>query len=63
MGQKPITYIRQVVACVTFPNLLNSPDFPDDVKKHARDLLKSCSGESVGLYLLFYQLEKIFRII
>lgn len=53
MGQIPITFIRQVLACVTLPSLLNSSDFPEDVKSHARELIKSCGGESVGLCLFF----------
>lgn len=48
MGQVPVTFIRQVIACVTMPKLLESPDFPDDVKDKARTILRGCGGGSVG---------------
>merc|ERR1711971_248644 len=50
MGNKPITFIRQVLAIVTHPPLLESPDFPDDAKSRARDILNGCKGGSVGSY-------------
>lgn len=49
MGQTPITFIRQVLACVTVPKLLESSDYLDDVKSHAREIIKGCGGGSVGL--------------
>ena len=48
MGQKPITFIRQVLECVSYPKSLDSPDIPSDVKQHARDILASCGGNSTG---------------
>ena len=48
MCQKPITFIRQVIACVACPELINSSNYPDDVKTHAVDILKACGGGSVG---------------
>jgi alanine transaminase len=50
MGQKPITFIRQVLACVTYPKLLESSEFPEDVKEHARVILGGCGGKSAGAY-------------
>lgn len=50
MGQPPITYIRQVLALVSYPELMRQPYFPDDVKRKARDILDSCCGGSVGSY-------------
>ncbi|KAK0425275.1 hypothetical protein QR680_009118 [Steinernema hermaphroditum] len=50
MGQAPITFIRQVLACVSYPALLESPDFPTDVKEHAKVILGGCGGHSVGAY-------------
>ncbi|XP_054286727.1 alanine aminotransferase 1-like [Macrosteles quadrilineatus] len=50
MGQVPITFIRQVLALVALPELLNDPRFPDDVKKRAKDVLAGCRGGSVGSY-------------
>lgn len=49
-GQTPITFIRQVVALCTYPDLLNSKDFPEDAKERARRILKGCKGGSVGSY-------------
>ncbi|XP_074059124.1 alanine aminotransferase 1 [Macrotis lagotis] len=50
MGQKPITFIRQVLALCQYPDLLSSPSFPDDAKKRASRLLKACAGHSTGSY-------------
>jgi len=49
-GQTPITFIRQVVALCTLPELLNSDAFPEDTKQRARRLLQGCKGKSVGSY-------------
>lgn len=49
MGQKPITFIRQVVSIVAYPDLLNSSEFPEDVKSRARAILNASRG-SVGCY-------------
>ena len=50
MGNKPITFIRQVLAIVTHPPLLESDDFPEDAKSRARAILEGCKGGSVGSY-------------
>ncbi|KAL3276695.1 hypothetical protein HHI36_012065 [Cryptolaemus montrouzieri] len=50
MGQRPITFIRQVLALVSYPELLKSPDFPDDAKSRAKEILQGCRGGSVGSY-------------
>lgn len=50
MGQKPITYIRQVVSCAANPKLLESSDIPKDVKERVRELLSYCGGNTVGSY-------------
>lgn len=49
-GQTPITFIRQVVALCTCPELMSSNNFPDDVKERAQRILKGCKGGSVGSY-------------
>ncbi|XP_041347626.1 alanine aminotransferase 2-like [Gigantopelta aegis] len=50
-GQKPMTFIRQVVALCTYPDLLmKNPDFPADAKEHAKKLLAGCKGGSIGSY-------------
>ncbi|XP_066250824.1 alanine aminotransferase 1 [Euwallacea similis] len=50
MGQIPITFIREVLALVTLPNLLDDPRFAEDAKERARIILKGCRGSSVGSY-------------
>ncbi|VDK46280.1 unnamed protein product [Anisakis simplex] len=50
MGQKPITFIRQVLACCAYPPLLQSMAMPEDVKRHAEEILHDCGGHSVGAY-------------
>ncbi|XP_023375415.1 alanine aminotransferase 2 [Pteropus vampyrus] len=48
MGQQPITFLRQVIALCTYPNLLGSPSFPEDAKERARRILQACGGNSLG---------------
>ncbi|XP_046968756.1 alanine aminotransferase 1 isoform X1 [Vanessa cardui] len=61
MGQKPITFIRQVLACVSLPELIDKADFPQDVKQRARDILGACGGQSVGSYSASHGIELIRR--
>ncbi|KAK3592195.1 hypothetical protein CHS0354_010433 [Potamilus streckersoni] len=49
-GQTPITFIRQVVALCTYPQLMQSPMFPEDAKQKAKRILAACNGYSVGSY-------------
>ena len=50
MGNAPITFLRQVLALITHPPLLDSADFPADAKSRARAILDGCRGASVGSY-------------
>ncbi|KAM7346714.1 alanine aminotransferase 1 isoform 1-T2 [Cochliomyia hominivorax] len=50
MGQKPITFLRQLLNLTFDPELINSPNYPDDVKAHAKEILAGCQGGSVGSY-------------
>ncbi|XP_007488862.1 alanine aminotransferase 1 isoform X2 [Monodelphis domestica] len=50
MGQKPITFLRQVLALCLYPDLLSSSSFPEDAKKRAERILQACEGHSVGAY-------------
>lgn len=51
MGQVPITFIRQVLACVSDPGLIKDSNYPDDVKERARQLLEATGpGKSAGCY-------------
>jgi alanine transaminase len=49
-GQRPITFLRQFMAMVTYPELLKHPDFPNDVKEKAKRFLADCKGASVGKF-------------
>ncbi|KAK3609584.1 hypothetical protein CHS0354_038582 [Potamilus streckersoni] len=49
-GQTPITFVRQVIALCTYPQLLENPMFPEDAKQRAKGILAACSGRSVGSY-------------
>ncbi|XP_068618766.1 alanine aminotransferase 1 [Battus philenor] len=61
MGQKPITFIRQVLACVSNPHLIESSDVPADVKQRAKDMLKACGGGSMGSYSVSQGIEVVRR--
>lgn len=50
LGQQPITFIRQVLALCSYPELLNDSSFPEDAKERARRVLCSCKGKSIGSY-------------
>ncbi len=49
-GQQPITFLRQVLALCTYPELLNDDKFPSDAKQRAKRILNACAGNSVGSY-------------
>eukprot|EP00731_Ephydatia_muelleri_P026153 Em0018g253a len=50
MGQKPITFVRQVLAAGVLPELMSKDLFPSDVTERARAVLQSASGHSLGSY-------------
>ncbi|XP_049874247.1 alanine aminotransferase 1-like [Pectinophora gossypiella] len=50
LGQKPITFIRQVLSLVSDPECIASSAAPEDVKQRARELLADCTSGSVGSY-------------
>jgi len=53
LGQKPLTFIRQVLALTTAPFLMDNPEivkqFPADAVSRARSIIKSI-GSGVGAY-------------
>ena len=53
LGQKPITFFRQVLALCDCPTLLDNPDvdklFPSDAIARAQALLQACPG-GTGAY-------------
>ncbi|CAH0761449.1 unnamed protein product [Diatraea saccharalis] len=61
MGQTPITFIRQVLACVTLPDLIKTGNYPEDVKKRATEILNSMGGKSAGAYTMSHGIEYIRR--
>ncbi|KAJ2943490.1 hypothetical protein O0L34_g16597 [Tuta absoluta] len=50
LGQKPITFLRQVVGLCACPDLLPTAEVPSDVKKRVQEILADCSSGSVGSY-------------
>merc|ERR1712088_577575 len=50
MGNLPVIFLRQVLAIVSYPELLNSADMPEDAKDRARAILSGCKGGSAGSY-------------
>ncbi|KAI5952431.1 ALT1 [Candida jiufengensis] len=49
LDQKPLTWYRQVLSILQYPELLNEPNnFPNDVKERARNILKNVG--SIGAY-------------
>ncbi|KAL0822136.1 hypothetical protein ABMA28_004269 [Loxostege sticticalis] len=61
MGQKPITFIRQVLACVSHPELIEKSDYPEDVKHRAQEILNGMGGKSCGAYTQSHGIELIRR--
>ncbi|GBN25979.1 Alanine aminotransferase 2 [Araneus ventricosus] len=61
MGQKPITFIRQVLTLCTYPALMTDDRFPDDVKERAQNIINACGGNSIGVYTESTGLEIIKR--
>ncbi|XP_063062903.1 alanine aminotransferase 2-like [Engraulis encrasicolus] len=59
MGQRPITFLRQVVALCTLPELLEDNKFPEDAKSRARRILEACGGGSIGSYSMSQGIEVI----
>ncbi|XP_034017371.1 alanine aminotransferase 2-like [Thalassophryne amazonica] len=59
MGQKPITFLRQVLALCCYPELLQDNKFPEDAKNRARCILKACGGQSIGAYSMSQGIECI----
>lgn len=49
-GQTPITFIRQVLSVCAYPEMLETCNFPQDVKDRAKRLLGGCKGGSIGSY-------------
>lgn len=61
MGQKPITFIRQVVTLCLNPALMEDPNIPEDTKQRAQEVLAGCKGSSLGSYSDSAGIETIRR--
>ncbi|XP_026837662.1 alanine aminotransferase 1 isoform X1 [Drosophila erecta] len=61
MGQQPLTFLRQLMALTFETRLLDSPEYPEDVKKRACAILDGCQGQSVGSYTDSAGLEVVRR--
>ncbi|KAM3619528.1 uncharacterized protein V6R79_009666 [Siganus canaliculatus] len=48
-GMKPLSFVRQVLAVCTYPELLKDDHLPLDARRRAQSLLELCGG-SVGSY-------------
>ncbi|KAL0871556.1 hypothetical protein ABMA27_004091 [Loxostege sticticalis] len=59
MGQRPVTYFRQVIACVVLPELIEKGGYPEDVKQRATEILNAMGGKSCGAYTMSHGIELI----
>lgn len=57
LQQKPVTFIRQVLSLLEYPELMNKPEtqtlFPGDVIKRAKEILRHVPG-GLGLCLCYH---------
>lgn len=53
------TWFFQVLALCVYPNLLSSPDFPEDAKRRAERILQACGGHSLGAYSISSGIQPI----
>ncbi|KAJ8362091.1 hypothetical protein AAFF_G00398040 [Aldrovandia affinis] len=59
MGQRPITFLQQVLALCMYPELLSDNKFPEDAKNRTRRILQSCGGGSIGAYSASQGIERV----
>jgi aspartate/methionine/tyrosine aminotransferase len=53
LGQRPLTFVRQVLALCEYPALLDGPaaaSFPEDAREAARLVLRESGGHGLGIY-------------
>ncbi|XP_068698507.1 alanine aminotransferase 2-like [Montipora foliosa] len=50
MGQPPITFFRQVLALILYPDLQDDPKFPQDAKDRAKKILNDTIGHTISSY-------------
>ncbi|XP_073231571.1 alanine aminotransferase 2-like [Porites lutea] len=49
-GQSPVSFMRQFLACLLCPSLLEEPSYPQDIKEKARRILEATEQFSIGSY-------------
>ena len=52
MGQKPLTFVRQLLSCCIDTSHLSSDRYPSDVRERAHSILSETGGYSLGLYIV-----------
>lgn len=50
MGQRPLTFVRQLLAACLDPTTLHAGAYPSDVIERSNTILDSCKGNSLGAY-------------
>jgi len=50
LGQKPISYYRQVLSCVLYPKIMDQNIMPKDVVQRAQEILDATASHSIGAY-------------
>ena len=50
LGQKPLTFHRQVLSAALSPSLIESNTFPKDVNERAKKILNDTPSYSIGAY-------------
>eukprot|EP01084_Bolivina_argentea_P071312 129685_1 len=50
LGQKPLTFHRQVLSSILSPSLIETDIFPNDVKQRAQTILNDTASYSIGAY-------------
>lgn len=48
-GQRPLTFVRQLLAACTNPSHMSI--YPEDVVERAKVILEHCSGNSIGEFM------------
>ena len=62
MGQRPLTFVRQLLSACTNPTqLLDDATYPSDVIERAREILQNCSGNSIGKLHTSMYMYSVYR--
>jgi len=61
VGQKEITFVRQLIAACTIPDLIDKNIFPADVNERAKKILADCPGGNTGSYQATQGIEPVVK--